>query len=405
MTDLASLDRAHSRISPSGFARVEACTASLRLSADRPEAAPGPYALVGTAAHAVLERCLKEGLDTFELGDLAEVQVDGAAIPVDGRMLDGVQIALDAVREKAAGRRFEVEQTLRLGFAEMYLGEPIWGHADVLIREAPLLVIDYKDGYRRVEADAAQLGLYLLMLALEADVALEGEGLAGTTMVVQPNADDGEPVRTHDWTWADLRDLRDRVIFTLRRIKRGDWTFQDGEWCRFCPAAGVCPHLAAVARDAALATIMPTPEMVATGEITAATLADWLDVVDRLDTWSKRVQEVALDYVVHGGVLRDRKLVRKRTTRRWVDDGTAERRLEGLGVDPWQRKLVTPAEAERRLPKAKRADIDGLTEKPDGELTLASADDLRAGVDVAASFKAALRASVASGFLTQAKER
>ena len=397
--DLAALDRAHSRISPSSFARIELCTMSLRLSADAPEAAPGPDALAGTAAHALAEHCLREDLDVFELGDVQDVEVDGRRVDVvDAR--EGVQLYLDVVRGLAAGRPLLVEQTLHLGFAAMYLGEPIWGHADALVREPPLLIVDYKNGYGFVPAHAVQLGLYLLMLALGVDVALEGEGHAGTTVVVQPNAP-GAPVRSHDWTWADLRDLRDRVIHTLRRVKRGDWTYADGAHCRFCPAAGFCPRLAAVARDAAMAMVAPTPEMVASGEVTAQVMADWLDVADRLDAWAKRVNEVALDYVVHGGVIPGRKLVRKRAVRRWVeaDEAKAAAKLEQLGIDPWRRKVVTPAEAERRLPKARRDEVAPLAELPAGELTLAKADDPREAMDVGASLKAALRSSVAAGYL------
>lgn len=408
MTDLVVLDRAHSRISPSSFARAEACTASVRLSADAPSIASGPDALAGSAAHLIAETCLKNGLDVFELGNMPHVTVTenggSVAVEVDQAMLDGVQVYLDAVREATKGRKLEVEQQIHLGFAEMYLGAPIWGHADALVRDPPFLVADYKNGFQPVAADAVQLGLYLLMVAVELDPGLDGDGKIGTTMIVQPNAS-GEPVKTHDWTWADLRVLRDRVITTLRRIKRQDWTYADGDHCRFCPAAGFCPHLAAVARDAALAVISPTPEMVASGEISADTLADWLDVVDRLDSWAKAVQATALDYAVHGGVLRNRKLVRKRTVRRWIDPEAAPRQLAERGIDPWERKLITPAEAERRLPPATRAAIESMTEKPDGELTLAASDDKREPINVGASLTAALKASVAAGFIQAAQGR
>ena len=295
---------------------------------------------------------------------------------------------------------------IHLGFAEFYLGEPIWGHADVVIRQHPFLVIDYKNGFHPVPANATQLGLYLLMVALGADTDLGGGSTAhaGTTMVVQPNAR-GEPVRSHDWTWQDLRSLRDRVITTLRRVKRQDWTYQDGDWCRWCPAAGFCPHLAAVARNSALALIAPTPELVATGEISAETLADWLDVVDRLDVWAKKVQDVALDYVVHGGVLRNRKTVRKRTTRRFANEDEAAEVLSALGVDAYQRKLISPAEAERRLPKVQHPQLENLIEKPLGELTLAAADDPREAINVSATLQASLRSSVAAGYLQAAQTR
>ena len=114
MTELALVERAHSRISPSSFARVEHCTASLRLSADAPYVASGPDALAGTAAHLLGEKCLRQGLDTFELSDVHSVMVqDGEAaveVEVDDVMLDGVQVYLDAVRDATIGRKIEIEQ-------------------------------------------------------------------------------------------------------------------------------------------------------------------------------------------------------------------------------------------------------------------------------------------------------
>ena len=129
------------------------------------------------------------------------------------------------------------------------------------------------------------------------------------------------------WTWQDLRDLRDRVINLLHRIKRKDFTFKSGEHCRWCPALAVCPHLAAVARDAALAKVVPTPELIATGEVTAAKLDEWLANADVLELWIKQLNAVAEDYLVHGGKLRTRKLVKKRTNRRWIDEAEAVGRL------------------------------------------------------------------------------
>ena len=405
MRDLVSLDRTHSAISPSSYERVDNCSMSLKLSQHAPRAAPGIDALIGTAAHSILERCLKQGLDTFELGGLDAVQVDGHAIEVDVGMLDGVQLCLDTARRVLHGRRIEVEKTLHLGFAEAYLGQPIWGHADVSTPDLPIVIIDFKYGYNPVAADAVQLALYLLMQLLEFDQALEGDGPVGTTIVVQPNAP-GEPVRSHDWTWADMRLLRNRVIDLLRRIKRGDFTYQDGPWCRFCPAVGFCPYLASVARDAAMTAIVPTPELVATGEVSADKLADWLDLVERLDHWSKAVQMTALDYVVHGGVLKNRKAVHKKTNRRWRNDQEATAWLQDEGVDPWNvPKLITPAQAEKKLPRLKRPEVQKHATKPAGELTLAPMDDPREAVDVTLTLKAALEASVAAGYIEAATNR
>ena len=223
---------------------------------------------------------------------------------------------LDLGGENLAGRELLVEKDVHLRFAEAHLDRPFYGWVDVAAVPIPVTVCDFKSGHTFVPADAVQLGLYLLGLVLDlTDGRLEGDGHVGTTVIMQPRAE-GAPVRTHDWTWQDLRDLRDRVINLLHRIKRKDFTFKSGEHCRWCPALAVCPHLAAVARDAALAKVVPTPELIATGEVTAAKLDEWLVNADVLESLIKQLNAVAQDYLIHGGKLRTRKLVKKRTNRR-----------------------------------------------------------------------------------------
>ena len=400
---LIVLDRPHGKISPSMFARVMHCTASVPLTEKAPTRLAGLAAQTGTAAHALLERCLTEDLDTFELSDLETVRVDGAEVMITDEMLDQVQLALRWIRSNMAPPLL-IEKQITLAFTGAPGRPPMAGWIDVA-SGPPWIVADYKSGFHSVEASSIQLGLYLLGLALEERPELRGEGHAGTAVVIQPR--DSEPIRSHGYTWAELRQLKAQVRAVFDRIDRKDWTYADGAWCRWCPAAGFCPHLAAVARDAALAITVPTPELVATGEISNEALADWLDVIDRLEHWARSVNEVALDYVVHGGMLRNRKLVRKRVTRRWreLDERKAAAALEALGIDPWQRKVVTPAEAERRLPKTQRDVVELLSEKPPGELTLAPLNDPRTPIDAGASLRAALKSSVAAGYLAPAQRQ
>ena len=410
MTDLTVIDRVHAEISPSKFEMVEACTMSAKLSAVAPREAPGPDALAGSAAHAVLETCLKEDLDTIELSDLQTVTVKDQAVPVDAGMLDGVQICIDYVRASPllAGRPFEVEKVLHLDFAEQYLGKPMYGFADVVVSQLPVVVIDYKNGFNKVAASTAQAGLYILaeVLAITGG-SLDQEGLAGTAVIVQPNVDDGK-VSEHEWTFAALRDLRDRVIHTLQRLRRGDWSYQHGPWCRWCPAAALCPHLAAVARDFALTKVAPTPEMVASGELTASQLDEMYQTLQVLDGFSRSFMATYEDYLRHGGHSTVAKLVRKKTNRRWVnpDEGEVAGALaEQLRIDPWMQTLITPAEAERRAGDAQKPIIKELVEKPIGELTIAAIDDKREAIEVAAKLTAALASSVAAGYLESAKSR
>ena len=412
MSILTVTERTHARISPSGFERAEACTMSVRLSAHAPTTAPGPDALTGTAAHAVLEHCLKEDLDTFELGDLERIQIDGQQIEIDDKLLDGVQLCLDVVRRSGlfAGKTLAIERMIHLPFAEQYLGVPMYGYADVLGGPMPVTVLDYKNGFNQVAPDSAQLGLYVLGAVLEVDPTLAGSSIApnehaGTSIIVQPNVHDGK-VKVHDWTYAALRALRDRVIATLQRIKQSDFTYRYGEHCHFCRAASVCPYLAATASDFALTKVAPTPEMIASGEVTSRMLDDWYQTLKVLDKWSRSFMQTFHDYLVHGGHSEVAKLVRKRTQRRWIDEASAPRELSALGINPYDKVLISPAEAERALPRDKKPIVNKeLATKPDGELTVADRDDPREEIVPHEALKAALAASVAAGYLEQAKTR
>ena len=69
-------------------------------------------------------------------------------------------------------------------------------------------------GFGVVEADTIQLAIYLLGLALETCPDLDRVGPAGTTVIIQPNAR-AEPVRSFDYSFADLREIKRRVTAAL----------------------------------------------------------------------------------------------------------------------------------------------------------------------------------------------
>ncbi len=395
------VERPHAKISPSSFERAEACTQSVRLSASAPPRLAGPDAQAGTAQHALLETCLSEDLDTFELGDNIVIQVDGHEVEIDDEMLDSVQLALDWIRANMPPPLL-IEKKVKLGFAESYLGSPMFGWIDVATKNGPpWIVADAKFGFNVVNADAIQMALYLLGLALENNPDLVGTGHAGTAVVIQPNAR-ADPVRTHEYSWEALRIIKRRVIMALTRIQRQDWTYRFGDHCRYCPAAGICPHLHAIARDPALTAISPSAELVASGEMTVQMLEQALDMAPILEQHIKKLNVVAEDYLIHGGKLRNRKLVRKRTNRRWIepDDVKVAAALQAIGIEePWTRKVLSPNAAEKALPKGRRAEIKDLAEQPLGELTIALKDDPKPEIEVGETLRNALKQSVAGGFL------
>jgi hypothetical protein len=340
MTTLEVLERPHSPLSPSSFERIAACTKSYQLTAATPgrRRVAGPDAITGTAVHRLLEHGLRGG----RLEAVEAVRVDGQRVAVDERMRSAVEVALDWAREHLRGRRILVERQVVLPWAR------IAGWVDFAAIGEPWIIADFKFGYQPVAADSVQLALYAIGLLLERRRSIEGPGEV-EAWVIQPRAPTAEPARRHVWTYAALRGLRDRLIGTLDRIRREDFTYSVGAHCRWCPAAATCPALAATARDAAMADLV-APELVSQGEAGAAQLDQALLMAPGLKHRIDQSWKVAEQYLLNGGKLKSHKLVSKRS----------------------------------------------------GGLTVVSRDDPRPEIDVSETLKAALKSNVAEGFRTAA---
>jgi Protein of unknown function (DUF2800) len=216
MITIKALERTHSPLSPSSFERVSSCTMSHKLTADgfgRPVASED--AALGTAAHALFEWALRTD---GELEQVESITVEGRRFRVDDRMRAAVQVALDWIAANLAGRELLIEHQVTLPWGR------VSGWLDVATADAPFIVVDFKHGFHTVDADTPQIGLYILALLLERRGSIEGSGEA-TAIVIQPRAL-AEPVRTHTWTFAALRALRDRLIDTLDKIRRGDLAYR-----------------------------------------------------------------------------------------------------------------------------------------------------------------------------------
>jgi hypothetical protein len=337
MIELTVEPRPHAARSPSMLERVMRCTMSDRLSrvgsgGARPVARES--AIEGTTAHALLESALLGRTTPDEVG---AVWVEGERITVDKRMREAVRVALDWIWRELAGRELLIEPRLSLPYGNIY------GYGDVCTAGPPWVICDFKYGFNVVPADTVQIGLYLIGLI----GAIEGEGEA-TAVIIQPRAQ-AEPVRSHVWTYPALRDLRDQLIEVLDRLRRNDLRYAAGDHCRFCPALASCPHIAAIARDAA-AIELAAPDLIREGEFGAQRLDAALSLVPLVDAWARSVSEVGKQYMTDGGKLKNWKLVKKRT----------------------------------------------------GTLTVTGRDDPRPEVNVSETLRAALRSSVARGYLEAA---
>jgi hypothetical protein len=144
--------------------------------------------------------------------------------------------------------------------------------------------------------------------------------------------------------------------------------------CRWCLAAPKCPAMRMKANDAArrvFSNALPyEPEE----------LAETLDLLPILEGWIKNVREFAYEEAEKGHEIPNYKLVEKRATRKWRDEETAAKTLDRLGVEAFERKLISPAAAEKALPKDMRDTLDELTFKESSGHALVHDSDKRPAV-------------------------
>jgi hypothetical protein len=371
----AHAERAHARFSPSASVRWLACPGSIRAS-DGLDDASSEDAAEGTAAHELGDHCLKTGANAADqLGRTFHGHV------VDEAMAGAVQIYIDAVRAELAahpGAILAVEQRADL----TWLHPELWGSYDamVLVPFAHAVVFDLKYGRHTVEAAGnTQLGLYALDPWHRADVQQVD------AVIVQPRAphDDG-PIRRARWTGEALAAFAERIRMATAAADAVEAARCAGDHCRFCRAKATCTalhrHAITVAQvefapaEPLPRTLVPPDPQALTQEQLAlvlqhgAVIRDWLDAV----------RSHARSVLKSGAAIPGYKLVAG--DRQWANPDAATAKLRDLGVDPFERKLLTPAKAENAViarQSAQAAEVGmKVTKKSIGERFRVTFDDL-----------------------------
>ena len=216
-------------------------------------------------------------------------------------------------------------------------------------------------------------------------------------MIVQPRV-----------KFADGRDVSDQVMSAENVM---DWVsstlspaidacespakaeYKIGAWCRFCPAAAICPLMQKEAVKAAQEAFADELETLAFEDIkdvelvmpeagNPQQLASALKIAKVLEIWTIRVREMA-DVVGKKAEIPGFKLVQKQTKRRWRDDAEVINAL-GDNTDGYApSKPKTPAQMEK-CGALSKDEIEELSVKPEGRLTLVPDSDRRNAVEPAA---------------------
>jgi hypothetical protein len=365
------------------------------------------YAIEGSAAHELAEKCLRQGLDADAfIGQYLNTESD-TPIEVTEDMATAVQTYLDFARSLAANTqpgdcRHFIEQTFDLSL--FYKG--LFGTSDYTCLHRPsatLFVCDYKHGQGlAVEAlDNPQLRYY----GLGALIKLKEMNLPPpfpewiSLNIVQPRAPHrAGPIRNETLSVMSLLAWAEKLIDAAKATEPADAPLHEGEHCRFCPAAPRCPRLQDVAMKSAQLTFRPIEggPPVMTGPVPVKDLSHEqlrraLMASEVLEPWLKELHAHAQEQLERGNVIEGWKLVQKRAMRRWREtpaDTAFALQLLGLkDTDIFEEpELRSPAQIEKHLPRKRHPELVPLVIKESSGVVLAADTDPRPAVQRALPF-------------------
>ena len=373
-------NRAHSKLGASIAHRWMNCYGSVALCSGR-EDQQTVYAAQGTAAHELSEWCLRQEKDAEDFLD-EEIVVGNHVFTVDQEMADAVQTYVDYVRsvyDREAGDLLLVEHRFDLSHvAGGMFGTGVAGIYNV--RTKTLRTIDYKHGKGHAvdPVNNPQLAYYGLgMIAIPSLVGIQIDKVV--LAIVQPRAPhrDG-PIREWETDPVHLLDFQADLAEAAARTQEPDAPRVPGDWCNFCPAAGICPEL----REVALLKAQAEFADVVAPDLTEQELSDLLEKADLVECGIKAIRAEAFARANGGAKIPGWKLVPKRAVRKWKDEGTVVATLivdhDVSSDDLWNRQLKSPAQVEKLLGKAGKDALADLVIKESSGNTLARDTDPRA---------------------------
>lgn len=361
----------HMKFSPSGAHRWLRCPGSIR-ECSGVEDKPSVYSAEGTAAHDIAATCLEDGLAAEEFVN-HEVSADGFDFVCDAEMVEHIQTYLDVVRGLKAGMLW-VEEEVKHG-----LWKGVGGTADAIVLSkggTELHVIDLKYGAGRwVDVkENSQLMIYAICALRSLADECSDVGLVHMH-VVQPRHHKGGH-STFTMTRKELEEWNKTVLGDgVKAAARKDAPLIPGETqCQWCDVRETCSAL----RESVLeetrelfADEPPEP-----GMLTPDHIADLMSQFPMWRLFMKAVEEHAYKLATTGTELPSYKLVQRSSNRKWRDPEEVKGYLELLGVDPYNKPtLITPAEAERRAPKKRKAALAKLCFKPEAAPALVHVDE------------------------------
>lgn len=367
---------AHAKLSASGSARWLACPGS--VEAERGLGDKSSFAAAeGTAAHELGEMCLVNGTNASDY--LGQNLPDNNEWEVTPEMADAVQVYVDYVRNLGGEQSYEI----RVDFSD-WVPEGFGTSDAIAVVGKTLHVIDLKYGKGlRVDAENNSQGM-LYGLGAYSEYELSHDIDTVVITIVQPRLD-----HIDEWE-ISVPDL----------MKWGEWVSQRAELCQepdaervagekqcqWCKAQATCPEQKAHAERILMVDFDDVSEQKPVNTLSDEQLRAALEGKKLVLSWLDAVEKLAAERLANGEGFPGFKLVAGRSVRQWGDEEQAAVTLsDKLGDDAYTRKLLSPAQAEKALGKAKAKELADLIVKGEGKPTLVPESDKRPAVNITAS--------------------
>ena len=372
---MAHSERAHATLGASGASKWMNCPGSVRAEAGLPNPTSAA-SREGTAAHELLEWCLKEREPASKYLGKTRV-VEGEVVLITAEMREAVQMTVDFIEEqRRRGGSMRVEQRISLAS----LGPPpdmdMFGTIDVELYDPMaqhLHIIDLKYG-KGVYVDVKD-NAQTLYYALGGALALEAQGHpvdSVTCTIVQPRNHNGDPVRSATYTREELRAFGEKLIAAAHETQKPDAPLVVGSWCRWCKAKATCPAQYAMAQEVASSSfdvVVAPPDPT---QLSPAQLDRVLVMTPVLKSWLDSVGEYAKLRAFRGELAGWKVVASGKGHRKWTD---ADKVIALLGDDVVEKSIISVAQAEKLLGEKKvNTVVDYITKGAGASILVPEAD-------------------------------
>lgn len=346
--------------------RVINCPGSVALVQKMPPKPSSEHADRGTLLHDAISLIL-DGKQKIK--EVIGMQYNGQVL-TDELFDEKLAPALEALDEIDPKARMEFMVETKVDFGDFLPG--VFGSADLLGRmENRAIVLDWKfgDGVI-VEAEENYQGMFYAAAAMRTPSAqwvFEGADEI-EIVIVQPPM-----IRRWVTTPERIKQFEQELLAAVKKSKFADAPIVPGKHCRWCAAKPICPQLTGAVDRAVKASLE---------DINVTQLSDYLEKADLLEQWIADLRKLAHEMLEKDIKVPGFKLVAKRATRQWVDDAQAESALRQVlsEDDVYTKKLISPAQAEKLLKKAKQELPAELVVSVSSGSTLAPDSDPRPAV-------------------------